>query len=219
MKTFIAWIILKAVELSASNMADIGNARSIEASVAKQKDALAAVAVSLEKQRGSVRRQVQVSEEADGSFFTIPWPRPVLGQSTAIREPECERMPLAELTPLMEEAARREELRPDLLRAVIQQESFFRPCATSSKGALGLMQLMPATIEQFGIRNPFDPKENIDGGAKFLKQLLTRYEGDLALALGAYNAGPGKVDAARGVPPFPETLNYVNTIIENLQSR
>ena len=74
------------------------------------------------------------------------------------------------------------------------------------------MQLMPATALQFGVQDPFDPEENINAGARFLKQLMTRYAGDLTLALGAYNAGPGRVDAAGGLPPIAETLNYVQDI-------
>ena len=99
------------------------------------------------------------------------------------------------------ETADRDGLSADLLRTVMQRESGFRPCAVSSKGAMGLMQLMPATAEQFGIDNPFDAASNLDGGARFLKQLLSRYGGDLPKALGAYNAQQAGVPAPRKRAP------------------
>jgi len=86
----------------------------------------------------------------------------------------------------------------------------------SKKGALGLMQLMPATVVGLNVEDPFDPKENVDAGARFLKQLLQRYGGDVALALGAYNAGPARVDAAGDVPAIPETMDYVNDILTQI---
>lgn len=101
-------------------------------------------------------------------------------------------------------------VRADLVRAVVQVESAFNPNARSPKGALGLMQLMPATIEQFGVRNPFSPTENIGAGVAYLRQLLDRYENNEELALAAYNAGPGAVDKhGQNVPPYRETRNYV----------
>lgn len=101
-------------------------------------------------------------------------------------------------------------VRADLVRAVVQVESAFNPSARSPKGALGLMQLMPATIEQFGVRNPFSPTENIGAGVAYLRQLLDRYENNEELALAAYNAGPGAVDKhGQNVPPYRETRNYV----------
>ncbi|SPE36693.1 Putative murein lytic transglycosylase YjbJ (fragment) [Candidatus Sulfopaludibacter sp. SbA3] len=116
----------------------------------------------------------------------------------------------------MEQAAKRQDLDSALLRGVVQQESGFRPCAVSPKGAMGLMQLMPATASQMGVPNPFDPVANLDAGARFLKELLVRYGGDLSLALGAYNAGPAKVDAAGGVPEIPETQDYLKKILSTL---
>lgn len=128
----------------------------------------------------------------------------------------CDPVSETELAPIVLDAAQREGLEPRLLTAVIEQESAFRPCAVSEKGAQGLMQLMPATAEQFGVKDPFDIQENIGAGARFLKELLTRYTGDLSLALGAYNAGPAKVDEAGGVPAIPETTTYVREILRKL---
>ena len=101
-------------------------------------------------------------------------------------------------------------IRPDLVRAVIQVESAFNPRAVSPKGAMGLMQLMPATAKQFGVIDPFNPAENIRAGVSYLRQLLDRYDHDEQLALAAYNAGPGAVDKyGSKVPPYKETQNYV----------
>ena len=104
-------------------------------------------------------------------------------------------------------------MEPELINAVIRQESAYDPYAVSHKGAKGLMQLMPAMARRFGVKDVFDPAENVQGGVKYLRQLLDRYDGDRRLALAAYNAGEGAVDRFGGVPPYRETQNYVERIV------
>ena len=206
----------------------------------QKKATLAAMQASVEKQRAAVAAGVASSIGASparsesttpDAFFTLPpMPTPdnspafnatrTMGEIPGAPQPGlyCEPVSETDLAPIVLDTAQREGLAPRLLTAVIEQESAFRPCAVSAKGAQGLMQLMPATAGQFGVRDPFDIQENIGGGARLLKELLTRYTGDLALALGAYNAGPAKVDQAGGVPAIPETAHYVREILRKLAS-
>jgi len=192
---------------------------------AQQRNATAAMQESLAKQRAAIGQQ---TGNNGGGFFLLPRAASLGGVTGAVAAPapivpigmpqvaECDPLPAPEVESLVGETSEREGVSPDLLRSVMKQESAFRPCAVSSKGAMGLMQLMPATAEQLGIVDPFDPISNLDGGARFLKQLLSRYGGDVPKALGAYNAGPAKVDATGAVPAIPETVDYVRQILAAL---
>ncbi len=113
---------------------------------------------------------------------------------------------------LVQEAAERHRVDPALVRAVIETESNWNPGAYSSKGAIGLMQLIPTTAQRFGANDAFNPKQNVDAGVRYLKTLLERYNGNLDLALAAYNAGEGAVDRAHGIPAYRETRNYVQKV-------
>jgi len=113
---------------------------------------------------------------------------------------------------LVREAAERHSVDPALVRAVIETESNWNPSAVSRKGAVGLMQLIPTTAQRFGVNDLYSPQQNVDAGVKYLKTLLERYNGNLDLALAAYNAGEGAVDRAHGVPSFRETRDYVQRV-------
>jgi len=113
---------------------------------------------------------------------------------------------------IVQEAAERHQLDPALVKAVISTESSWNSRAISQKGAMGLMQLIPSTAQRFGVGNPFDPEQNVEGGATYLKSLLDRYNGNLSKSLAAYNAGERAVDLSGGIPAFLETQNYVRKV-------
>ena len=117
------------------------------------------------------------------------------------------------LDTIFQKAAKQYDVPVSLLKAIGKAESSFNPEAVSSAGAQGVMQLMPATAQSLGVTNPFDAEQNIMGGAKYIKQMLDRYDGDVKLALAAYNAGSGNVAKYGGIPPFAETQNYVKKVM------
>ncbi len=115
---------------------------------------------------------------------------------------------------IVREAAERHSLDPALVKAVIRTESGWNPRAVSRKGAIGLMQLIPGTAQRYGVGNPYDPAQNVEGGTTYLRALLDRYNGDLTRSLAAYNAGERAVDESRGVPAIPETRRYVQKVTD-----
>lgn len=123
----------------------------------------------------------------------------------------------ADARALVDAAARKTDIPQKLLHSVVAAESAYRADAVSPKGAIGLMQLMPATAARYGA-DPMDPAQNVEAGTAYLRDLLLQYKGDVALALAAYNAGPGAVDRYHGVPPYAETRSYVGRIIRNWQN-
>jgi soluble lytic murein transglycosylase-like protein len=172
---------------------------TFQSAMAKQRAAMAV-------QRESVRKQTEMAGQWRGPLSAIE----PLG-------PACDPIAEVELTPLLDRASLQHQVDTKLLRGVIEQESGFHACAVSPKGAKGLMQLMPATLEQFNVDDAFDPEQNIEAGASYLGQLLEKYKGDLKLALAAYNAGPTTVDKAGAIPDIKETQDYVESILKKVK--
>lgn len=172
----------------------------------------AAMEASLDKQRASVQTQARTA----GASMT-PWTPPTAAapveRPSIMFQPLCDPIAQPELSSMIDDAANKNGVAPSVIREVARQESGFRPCVVSPKGAQGLMQLMPATQDQFKVIDPFNPMASLDAGTKLLKQLLDRYHGDLSLALSAYNAGAGTVDKAGGIPNIAETQHYVSNIM------
>jgi Transglycosylase SLT domain len=182
-------------------------------SFAQKADSVRVMQQSIAKQRQAIGKQA--APHADDGFFTVGW----IGLPPLPAFPAADCAPLAEteVEPLIASAAKPRQLDPALLRAIIRQESGFRACAISPKGAMGLMQLMPETAEQFHVKDPFNAAENIGAGAQYVKQLLDRFKGDLKSALAAYNAGPER--SREDAQQVPETLDYVSRILAALSQK
>lgn len=123
-----------------------------------------------------------------------------------------------EIDGYIEELSAKYSVDPKLVHSIIKQESSYKSDSVSGAGAMGLMQLMPATATSLGVKDPFDPGQNIEGGVKYIKQMMDKYNGNTKLALAAYNAGPGNVDRYGGIPPFEETQNYVSKVMGHYQA-
>jgi hypothetical protein len=149
----------------------------------------------------------QQSSASGSSAAKVPASdQPILNRASVSRD---------SLNEMVNGAGARHQIDPDFISSVIRAESGFNNRAVSKKGAQGLMQLMPQTASQLGVANAFDPKANVDGGTKYLRELLEKYNYDVPKALAAYNAGPKRVDQYRGVPPYAETQAYVARIIRD----
>ena len=123
-----------------------------------------------------------------------------------------------EIAQIADRVAARQGIEAPLVHSVIRAESNYNPNAVSSKGAQGVMQLIPSTARRFGVRNAFDPKQNIEGGVRYLRFLLDYYKNDYPKTIAAYNAGEGAVDRYQGIPPYTETRNYVYQVAKNLRA-
>jgi soluble lytic murein transglycosylase-like protein len=172
----------------------------------------AAAEVFFFRDRGGVMHFTNVPTD---SRYRVLW----TGQKRSSRFSLARRAPLmseanppASLQAMIDEAAARYGVEPALVHAVVRAESDFDHLAISPAGARGLMQLMPGTASLVGVRNVFQPRENLDGGVYYLRSLIDRFSGSVHLAIAAYNAGPGAVEAFGGVPPYPETLEYVQRV-------
>jgi soluble lytic murein transglycosylase-like protein len=168
-----------------------------------------------ERRRSDRRRsRLRTLALAAVTFLTLPHHRgPSLRPRVSVSVEGFRALPPNEAyESFIQEAAAAYRLDPALIRAVMRTESAFNPLIVSPVGAEGLMQLMPAVAEELGVRDSFDPRDNIMGGARYLRELLDRHRGNLKLALASYNAGPGAVERYHDVPPFRETQRYVKAI-------
>jgi soluble lytic murein transglycosylase-like protein len=214
----LAVLMLIGAGLATAQTSPSDTASRMEASTQRQilsivRMRTAAMKTPVAAQTRSVAAEPKTGRSND--FFLLP---PPAGGPPVYVKPECEPLPVTEVDALVTQAGDAASVSPDLLRSVIKQESGFRPCAVSEKGAMGLMQLMETTASDFGVSNAFDPRENVTAGAKLMRQLINLYDGDLTLALSAYNAGSGKVDPSFGVPQIPETMDYVNKVLSTFRA-
>lgn len=154
----------------------------------------------------------------DEGFIEVPSER-VSGYDPVMEESPRLQAPPPGVPEHIANAGSQTGIDPDFISSVIRAESGYNPKAVSPKGAQGLMQLMPSTAAKLGVHDSFDPANNIDGGSRYLRELLLRYNGDATKALAAYNAGPGSVEKYKGVPPYRETRSYVARVINDFNRR
>lgn len=159
----------------------------------------------------AIEAGVKLKKAADGSLVMYNDGPSKVSRPSAVRANRVDR---SELDRMIAEHAHRRRLDPDLVRAVVLVESGYQPWAESHKGAMGLMQLMPETARDLAVRDPWDPGENIRGGTDYLRHLIDRFGGRLELALAGYNAGPMAVERYGGIPPYDETRNYVERVMQ-----
>lgn len=165
----------------------------------------------LNNARAQAVSQANLSNPAGLSTANGPKPFQFYLQNEASTTPLSERAKAFQ--PAVETLSERYGVDKNLVNAVIRQESGFNPNAVSKAGAAGLMQLMPGTAQGLGVTNPKDPNQNLDGGIRYLKSMLDRFNGNIPMALAAYNAGAGAVQKYKGIPPYEETQNYVRNIL------
>jgi soluble lytic murein transglycosylase-like protein len=172
------------------------------------------------EQNGATTR-LYLTAAPNGSYIDVPAEQIVLLEHEELppAPPAASSVPVRDIQELVNAASERHLVDADLIASVIHAESNFDPRAQSPKGALGLMQLMPGTAAQLGVQDAFQPEANIEAGSRYLRDLLLRYNGDVAKALAAYNAGPQRVDQYRGVPPYSETHAYVARVIRDFNRK
>lgn len=206
-----------ALMIAASLLAQDSLSRQRAAVDRQRQHVVARLGRPLQRQRMAVARQRSALDQARHEEPWVLVPAEFGGWRDAPQAPACPSLDWQQARDRFEQEEERNELPTGLLSAVARQESGLYPCAVSSAGAAGLMQLMPATALEQGVSDPFDPWQSLRGGGQFLRQLLDRYNGDLGLALGAYNAGPSRVDYFGGIPPIAETRNYVESVMSRMK--
>ena len=215
MKLFIILLSI-TVSASAGEYAILSNGQRIHAERHESDGDL----VRLITKTGSIELRIaQITGFEQEEYVAPPAPAPVV----AVAQPVPSAVPAKPLTPqeLLTQAARKAGLPPEIVHSVAKIESGYKPNAISPKGAVGLMQLMPGTAATLNA-NPYDPQQNAEAGAQYLADLLEKYKDDqhqVSKALAAYNAGPGAVDKYKGVPPYRETVNYVNSVLADYNKR
>jgi soluble lytic murein transglycosylase-like protein len=201
----MAMLALASLPASAAEMAVLSNGFSIHAQRHEARDSMTRLYLT-EKPDSYVDVPT-----ADIAGFEEEEERPLPPAPSPAPSPA----PATSLGAVVSAASNRNNINPDLIYSVIRAESNFNPTAVSPKGAQGLMQLMPQTAARLGVQNAMDPTANVEGGTRYLRELLGLYHNDLIKALAAYNAGPERVDQFHGVPPYRETVDYVARVIRD----